>query len=85
METQCQVCGVFYDDSELTTATTTYSKAGEELKVTEKLYCDFCLHQVPDFVKVYGDGSSVELEPEEPEEDITAPDEGTVEVAEGEE
>lgn len=76
----CDVCGTEYDPSELTTATTTYEKAGEELKVTTKEYCDFCLYQDPMYVKVYGDGTSVEPdEDDDAEEDITGDDEGTTE------
>lgn len=85
METACDVCGTIYaDESEVTLATTTYAKGAEELKVTEKWYCDFCLYQVPDFVKVYGDGDPDPVDPEEGAEvDITGVDGGTVEVPEG--
>lgn len=87
METACDVCGTIYaDESEVTLATTTYAKGTEELKVTEKWYCDFCLYQVPDFVKVHGDGDPDPVDPEEGEEvDITGDDGGTVEVPEDEE
>lgn len=86
MDIQCDVCGALYDEAETTVATTTYNKAGEDLKVTSRRYCDFCLHQVPDFVKVYGDGTTVDPDPdEEIEEDITGVDEGTIDVGEEEE
>lgn len=83
MEAECDVCGIVYADTDLTTATTTYAKAGEELKTTSKRYCDFCLHQEPDYVKVYGDGETAPPDPEEGTEvDITGPDLGTVEAEE---
>lgn len=87
METPCDVCGTIYaDETELTLATTTYAKSGTDLKITEKYYCDFCLYQVPDFVKVYGEGDPGPVDPEEDEEiDITGDDEGTEEVPEDEE
>ena len=78
MDTECDVCGTPFDDTEITTATTTYVKSGVDLKQTTKLFCDFCLYQEPDFVKVYGDGESVEPDPEDDiEEDITGEDFGT--------
>lgn len=80
MDVECDVCGTPYDESELTVATTTYAKAGEELKVTVKKYCEFCLHQDPMYVKVYGDGTNVEEDPDDDaEEDITGDDAGTTE------
>lgn len=76
----CDVCGTEYDPTELTTATTTYVKNGVDMKVTTKTYCDFCLYQDPMYVKVYGDGTNVDPDPDEgTEEDITGLDAGTTE------
>lgn len=83
MDIECDICGAPYDEGDLTTITTTYTKQNEDLKTTEKIVCDFCLYQIPDFVKIFGDGTTVEPDPdEEEEEDITGEDEGTEEVDE---
>lgn len=83
MMIECDVCETLYEDVELTVSVTTYTKAGEALKETTKRYCDFCLYQVPDFVKVYGDGETAPPDPEEgTEEDITGADLGTIEGGE---